>query len=103
MAKRTPLALTEIASASPEAAPSAETESSPAATTPAPAPTTKPVTPQAAVELTGATATVFARVPWSLAEGLKDLARERSRLERRRVTNNELVEEALTLLLARKG
>lgn len=44
------------------------------------------------------TTVVFARVPWSLGEKLRDLARERSRTERRRVTLNELLIEALNHL-----
>lgn len=38
---------------------------------------------------------LYARVPYSLAERLKDIARERSKAARRRVTVNELVIEAL--------
>ena len=103
MAKRAPLKLHEIAD------PAAGTEAgaatlapSPAPVLAAPPPVTKPVAP-AAVEPPEPTAAVFARVPWSLAEGLRDLARERSKTERRRVTSNELVEEALTLLLLKEG
>jgi hypothetical protein len=44
------------------------------------------------------TTVIYARVPWSLGEKLRDLARERSRVERRRVTVNELVAEALDRL-----
>jgi hypothetical protein len=47
-----------------------------------------------------ATTTVYARVPWSLGERLRDLARERSREAGRRVTVNDLVVEALERLLA---
>lgn len=39
--------------------------------------------------------TIYARVPWSLGERLKDMARERSRMTGRRVTVNELVIEAI--------
>lgn len=42
------------------------------------------------------TTVIYARVPWSLGEKLRDLARERSRVEHRRVTVNELVAEALS-------
>jgi hypothetical protein len=45
------------------------------------------------------TTTIYARVPWALGEGLRDLARQRSRLEGRRVTVNDLVVEALHQLL----
>jgi hypothetical protein len=45
------------------------------------------------------TTTVYARVPWALGEGLRDLARQRSRTEGRRVTVNDLVVEALHRLL----
>ena len=44
------------------------------------------------------TTTIYARVPWSLGEKLRDLARERSRTEHRRVTVNELVTEAISKL-----
>lgn len=44
------------------------------------------------------TTTLYARVPWSLGEKLRDLARERSRAEHRRVTVNELVIEAVSKL-----
>jgi hypothetical protein len=47
-----------------------------------------------------ATTTVYARVPWTLGERLRDLARERSREAGRRVTVNDLVVEALERLLA---
>jgi hypothetical protein len=39
--------------------------------------------------------TLQARVPYSLAEKLKDIARERSKAARRRVPVNEIVNEAL--------
>ena len=45
-----------------------------------------------------ATTVIYARVPWSLGEKLRDLARERSRAEHRRVTVNELVTEAISKL-----
>jgi hypothetical protein len=45
------------------------------------------------------TSTVYARVPWILGEELRDLARQRSRDEGRRVTVNDLVVEALRRLL----
>jgi hypothetical protein len=45
------------------------------------------------------TSTVYARVPWALGEELRDLARQRSRDEGRRVTVNDLVVEALRRLL----
>jgi hypothetical protein len=39
--------------------------------------------------------TVYARVPYSLAEKIKDIARERSKAQRRRVPVNDIVVEAL--------
>ena len=46
------------------------------------------------------TTTIYARVPWALGEELRDLARQRSREEGRRVTVNDLVVEALRWLLS---
>ena len=60
-----------------------------------PAPATARVAPVAAPE---PTTVIYARVPWSLGEKLRDLARERSRAEHRRVTVNELVAEAISKL-----
>lgn len=79
MSRRTPLKLDAVgeAAAKPESPPPAAVEAVPAEPT----------------------ATVYARVPWSLGEKLKDLARERSRLQRRRVTVQELVTEAISKLV----
>lgn len=41
---------------------------------------------------------VYARVPWTLGEQLRDLARARSKAEGRRVTVNEIAVEALRKL-----
>jgi hypothetical protein len=45
------------------------------------------------------TTTIYARVPWTLGEELRDLARRRSREEGRRVTVNDLVVDAIRRLL----
>ena len=64
-----------------------------------------PITPLHPSSSTGsetrpeATTTVYARVPWTLGERLRDRARERSRGAGRRVTVNDLVVEALEHLL----
>ena len=42
--------------------------------------------------------TIYARVPWTLGERMRDLARERSKAAGRRVTVNDLVIEALSKL-----
>lgn len=78
MAKRAPMRLDALHSGAAEERPSIPAESGPAA----PEPTT----------------VIYARVPWSLGEKLRDLARERSRAEHRRVTVNELVVEAVSKL-----
>jgi hypothetical protein len=44
------------------------------------------------------TTTIYARVPWSVGEKLRDIARERSRIQQRRVTVQELVAEAIDKL-----
>lgn len=69
--------------------------SDPANELPPPAPTASRAAPAAAPE---PTTVIYARVPWSLGEKLRDLARERSRAEHRRVTVNELVAEAISKL-----
>ena len=78
MAKRAPMRLDAIRSEPAEEQP----------TPPAEAPS-QPTVPEP-------TTVIYARVPWSLGEKLRDLARERSRMEHRRVTVNELVAEALS-------
>jgi hypothetical protein len=67
---------------------------------PAPAVRPRPLGPVASGMLPEATTTVYARVPWTLGERLRDRARERSREAGRRVTVNDLVVEALERLLA---
>lgn len=62
--------------------------------------TSPPTKPRAAPE---PTTVIYARVPWSLGEKLRDLARERSRAEHRRVTVNELVVEAINKLASKKS
>lgn len=57
----------------------------------------EPATPAAGPE---PTSPVFARLPWSLAEELRDLARRRSRETGRRVTINDLVIEAVSKLVS---
>ena len=79
MSKRAPLKLNELG-----AEPAAEASLMSAAPTQSAAP--EPVT------------TIYVRAPWSLAERLKDLARERSKRTGRRVTVNELAIEALSKL-----
>jgi hypothetical protein len=68
---------------------------------PAPSPTPQPSAPPAQAVASGPepTTTVYARVPWTLGEELRDLARRRSREEGRRVTVNDLVVQALRGLL----
>lgn len=81
MAKRAPMRLDEISN-------------DPADKLPPPAPATARVASSAPEPTT----VIYARVPWSLGEKLRDLARERSRAEHRRVTVNELVAEAISKL-----
>lgn len=57
-----------------------------------------PTEARAAPAMPEPTTVIYARVPWSLGEKLRDLARERSRAEHRRVTVNELVAEAISKL-----
>lgn len=69
----------------------------------------KPAAPAAAPTASGASGapepitTIYGRIPWSLGEQLRDLAREHSRASGRRVTVNELVEEAIRKLLAEQA
>lgn len=86
MAKRAPMRLDAIPSdPADELLPPASTESRTAPAAPEP------------------TTVIYARVPWSLGEKLRDLARERSRAEHRRVTVNELVVEAINKLASKKS
>lgn len=80
MAKRAPMRLDEISTDPADELP--------------PAPATARVVSSAPEPTT----VIYARVPWSLGEKLRDLARERSRAEHRRVTVNELVAEAISKL-----
>ena len=87
MTKRSPLRLDAIREE--------ETAPSPSLPTPRPASKAMPI-PGAGPE---PTTTIYARVPWTLGEELRDLARRRSREEGRRVTVNDLVVDAIRRLL----
>jgi hypothetical protein len=80
VSKRAPLKLDELA-----AGPAAEVPLS-AASAPSLSTGPEPVT------------TIYVRAPWSLAERVKDIARERSKRAGKRVTVNELAIEALSKL-----
>lgn len=79
MAKRTPIRLDAISSERPDAEPRVSSD-------------------QPLSSAREPTTVIYARVPWSLGEKLRDLARARSRTEQRRVTVNELVSEAISKL-----
>ena len=88
MTKRSPLRLDAIREEE-EAAPSPSPPTSRLASKAMPTPGAGPEP----------TTTVYARVPWTLGEELRDLARRRSREEGRRVTVNDLVVDAIRRLL----